>query len=275
MSGHWPPGGEDPTDDEFIEQADQPGAEADARLSAVSAFLAAEPAPVMPDTVAARISAALAAESAARTAGATQAAEGPPADRPVLPRALDRPRRRARVRRFRGAARQILVRGSTVAVVCLVLAGFGFLLSRTGSSDSSSAESSGSSAQHALNSAAAGSSAAEPGSARQPLGGVSGEPAAFTVTDSGTRYDRATLARQVEARLRAPASSAAAGHAPSSGLRGCVLHVTGGSTPALVDQGSYQGTGAYVIASASHVWVVGLACTAAKPELVVSAPLAG
>jgi hypothetical protein len=60
--------------------------------------------------------------------------------------------------------------------------------------------------------------------------------------------------------------------APNS-LRGCVVHFTGGAAPRLIDRASYQGTPVYVIASASHVWVVGLDCTAGRPDLIASASL--
>ncbi len=54
-----------------------------------------------------------------------------------------------------------------------------------------------------------------------------------------------------------------------------MLHLTGGVAPRLVDRATYQGEPAYVIASSTRVWVVGLGCTAAKTELVVSVALAG
>jgi hypothetical protein len=289
MSGNWPPSGADPGDEEFIEQADQPDAAAAARLAAVSAFLAAAPAPVMPDLVEARIRAALAAESATRAdttpqadatqadpsqAGPTRAAEGPLAGSPFFPEPRHRPKRRASRRRLEGASRRILVTGPAVVLVCLVLVGFGFLLSRSGSSDSSSAGSGGSaqSAPNGLNSAAAGPDT-EPGSSRQSSG-VSGGPPLFNGTASGTSYSRATLASQVEAELRAPSSSTPP-RTLSAALRACALHFTDGSAPALVDRGTYQGTAAYVIASTSRVWVVRLGCTATKQEVIVSVPLAG
>jgi hypothetical protein len=62
---------------------------------------------------------------------------------------------------------------------------------------------------------------------------------------------------------------------PSPTLRGCVLHLTGGAPPRLVDRATYQGEPAYVVASSSRVWVVGLGCTAAKTELIGSVALAG
>jgi hypothetical protein len=62
---------------------------------------------------------------------------------------------------------------------------------------------------------------------------------------------------------------------PTARLRACVLKVTGGVLPEVVDRATYQGTPAYVIASSSRVWVVGLGCTAARPQVIVSVPLAG
>ena len=105
---------------------------------------------------------------------------------------------------------------------------------------------------------------------------------------SGTRYQQATLAAQVQAKLAAGgqatfgatisatgAGAGSAGAAPSPALRGCVAHFTNGAPPRLVDRATYNGLQVYVIASAVRVWVVGLGCTAAKPELVTSVPLAG
>jgi hypothetical protein len=53
-----------------------------------------------------------------------------------------------------------------------------------------------------------------------------------------------------------------------------VVHFTGEAAPRLIDRATYHGTPVYVIASDSHVWVVGLGCTAAHPDLIASAPLA-
>jgi hypothetical protein len=291
MSGHWPPEWEDP-EGEFPEEADT---EAMARLSEVAAFLASVPAPSLPDAVEARISAALAAEAATR-------AERPaPADGA---RNLGPAPARARVRRQRGGdgpRRRFRVRPQVVGgslVTCLLLAVLGFALSHAGfSSSSSSAASSGSNSVAGSSAAAAGSSAAA--GAERPAAAASGPENAgspFVVTASGTRYQQATLAGQVRSRLAAnavqepsgatvpaagatvPAASASAtsvAAVPSPALRGCVLHLTSGVIPRLVDRATFQGEPAYVIASSSHVWVVGLGCTAAKPELVASVPLAG
>jgi hypothetical protein len=117
------------------------------------------------------------------------------------------------------------------------------------------------------------------------------------VTESGTAYRKATLAAQVRANLTGnkvsagsvPAPAATSGApsgaasatpavtaaAPSAQLRGCVLNLTGGAAPELVDHATYQGEKAYVIATLSHVWVVGLGCSAGNLELIASAALAG
>jgi hypothetical protein len=311
MSGHWPP---DAGDDEgAAEAADQHNTEAAERLSAVSAFLSGVPAPVLPPAVEARISAALAAEAAARTAAADDAAaapSGPSAADPApagsepapAPEAgAGRARTpgpapgRARVRR-RPRRRRTFRVGGSLAVVCLVLAGFGFLLSRASGPTYSGSASSGSAAGSAASSAAAPEAGSEGGNQRiSGAGPEKTQPSAsasaatpFTVTESGTAYRKAELAGQVRAVLAsrtpgaaepAPASSAASGaagaasgHAVPAGLAGCVLHLT--DAPKLVDRATYQGNPAYVIASASRVWVVGLGCTAAAPDVTASVPLA-
>jgi hypothetical protein len=127
--------------------------------------------------------------------------------------------------------------------------------------------------------------------------------ASFVVAQSGTAYRQATLAAQArtEADRYSPAGSAPtfAGAlptavpspvpsrsapepvppspyaSPTALLRGCVYRLTGGTAPRLVDRGSYQGTPAYVIVGESKVWVVGLGCTASRPDLLASAALAG
>src|SRR5215472_12628831 len=71
MSGQWPPGWDDP--DDVPGAADQYDAEAEARLSEVAAYLASVPALLMPGSVEARISAALAVEAASRAGLTSQA----------------------------------------------------------------------------------------------------------------------------------------------------------------------------------------------------------
>lgn len=286
MSGDWPPEWDDP-EKEFPGEADQLDAEAGARLSEVAAYLASVPAPVLPDAFEARISAALAAEAAAR-ADASSLADGASADSgssgAASPtgesRTLAPAPARARVGRHRGGGggrrgfrpRSLIAVGTVGA--CLVLAGLGYGLSRGGSSTSSSAAigSAASGQSHAA--AAPAASAPEPASsASSSVGGnnAGAGNVSFTVTASGTKYQAATLAAQV----RASSITFRGTSAPTTALRGCVAHLTGGRSPRLVDRATYQGEPAYIIASSSRVWVVGLGCTAANPELIASVPLAG
>jgi hypothetical protein len=217
-------------------------------------------------------------------------------------RKLGPSRVRPRVRRHSGSGRprrEFRVRPQLAAgslIVCLVLAGLGYAISlgsgpQSSYSSSAGAPAAGSGAEGA--SSAAASSAAGP--ALVPSAGAvprpettAGPEAAFAVIMSGTKYTQATLAEQVRTRLGANGgqetfgqSAAGAGASPASGagpsqaLQGCVLHLTNGAVPRLVDRAVYQGEPVYVIASSTHVWVVGLGCTAAKTELIESVPLAG
>jgi hypothetical protein len=314
MSGHWPPEWED-SEEQFPQETDQLDPDTAARLSAVTAYLSSVPAPALPDAFEARISAALATEAAERAASAPAG----DATLAVGARTLEPASARTRRGRHRGgggprrALRALLTSGSVVAV-CLVLVGFVVLLSRNASSSSSSSSAvagaaAGSSSSTALSSGAGSSSAAGstvPGLSNPDFGG---NVSNFTVTTSGTKYQAATLAAQVRARLaaggslpgglkQAPSASAPAASAASTapaasasssalaassssgapvpaGLRGCVSRLTDGVLPRLVDRATYQGEAAYIIAGSNRVWVVGLGCTAANTELIASVPLAG
>ena len=190
----------------------------------------------------------------------------------------------ARVRRHRGGGGPRLGSSRTLKtvgslVVCLLLAGFGFFLSR------------GARADVVLRARLPRRPRQHRPRRRAQLNRTSWSPRAAP----GIR--QASLAAQVRARLAAsggarsgsvnvpgPRSSSAAassgissalGSAPSAGLRGCVLRLTGGALPRLVDRATYQGEAAYIIASSSRVWVAGLGCTAADTEVIASVPLAG
>jgi hypothetical protein len=306
MSGHWPPEWED-SEDEFPQETDQLDPDTAARLSAVTAYLSSVPAPALPDAFEARISAALATEAADRAASAPTG-DATPA---VAARTLEPASARTRRGRHRDgggprrASRALLTSGSVVAV-CLVLVGFVFLLSRSASTSSSSSAVAGAAAGSS-SSTASSSGVGSSSAAGSPAGPIvpgpskpefSGNVSNFTVTTSGTKYQSATLAAQVRARLAAsgsprsgltqapsasaPAASASSTAASSSsgapvpaGLRGCVSHLTDGALPQLVDRATYQGEAAYIIAGSNRVWVVGLGCTAANTELIASVPLAG
>jgi len=291
MSGHWPPEWEDP-EEELSAGTDQLDADAEARLSRVAAYLASVPVPALPEAIESRISAALAAEAASR---ADQAAV--PAGQAAAPedgtRKLGPSRGRVPVRRHRRSDRPRLdfrsrpLAAAGALVACLLLSGLGYAIahSTTGSTYSSAPPVAGSAASNAAAGPESGSSATSSaaGAAPGPAAGYSS--ASFTVTASGTKYQQATLPEQVRAKLTAHAGQEASGGAipsaastvavPSPALRGCVLHLTGGAPPRLVDRATYQGEPAYVVASSTRVWVVGLGCTAAKTELIVSVALAG
>ena len=354
MSGQLPPEWEDPDDghpDAGPPDREHPDARySDHDLSEVTSLLASVRSPALPASFEARISAAIAAEAAARATTEPRAAAEPAgpltaaagaddakdrvrsadpgefspaatAGGPSAP-AARRPRRGARTSRSAsrpgtprpdGRRRRLrmpsLQAASWVLVSCLVLSGFGFLVTRgSGSSASSSYAASAPSSPSA--SAPAAGSVPQPAAGRaseeQP-GNANTEPSAtaptgFLVYSTGTAYERSTLASQVRGQLgshdfgsrgpAAPGNSASAtapaaaassagstsgvgGSTPSPGLTGCVSKVTGGAAPSLVDRASYDGIPAYIIAVPTRVWVVRLGCTAADTQLIAAVPLEG
>ena len=173
---------------------------------------------------------------------------------------------------------------------CLLLAGFGYLLSNIGGSSGpgravSAASASSAPAERAApalpaeGSGAAGSVPRESPTAAG-LEPANGTRAGFVVITSGTMYHRATLDTQVRHQMAQAASRSAEGQAaagggstPSPSLAGCVLQLTGGASPSFVDRATYQGKPAYVIAVSNWAWVVGTGCTASNPELMASVGL--
>jgi hypothetical protein len=272
MSGQWPPDWED-ADDDVEAEAGQADAETSARLSEVTAYLAALPQPVLPEALEARISAAIAAEAA---------------DRAKPGRTLGRPPRRPKVRRDR----RFRIQAISSAAACLVLAGFAYLLTQVGGSSSSSSaavaagtaaptasapQSQANSAEHSFSGAAPAPALAEPTAASSAS--APGSPR-FTVIARGDVYEQSTLVSQVrqalaDAVLGLETASAATVSAPTAALTGCVSHFTGNAVPGLVDKATYDGKPVYVIAVSSRAWVVGRGCTATDPELITTVSLAG
>jgi hypothetical protein len=280
MSGQWPPDWEDP-DDDVDAEAEQAAAEADARQ--ITAFLAALPDPVMPDGVEARISAAIAAAAADRS----EADEI--SGRRITARTLERPPRRAKVRRPRGRPRgRFGLQAITTVAACLVIAGFGFLLTRLGGSSASSSAAAAGGAT-----GAAAHSEVQPANGRSTFGQANPAPAEaapstiaspsasalvpFTVIAHGDLYQKSTFVSQLRQRLGelGDAEGFSGSAVPSSALVGCVLHLTGHTSPSLVDEATYDGQPVYVIAVPSRAWVVGRGCTATDPELIRTVSLAG
>ena len=357
MSGQWPPEWEDPDDerpDAGLPDGQRPDdGHSDLELSEVTSFLASVHSPALPASFEARISAAIAAEAAARAASEPRAAAEPggpltaaagaggakDTDRSGNPEefppvataggrstpARRRPFRGSRGSRSAGAAsgprgsrpgggrrrlRMPSMQAAGWTLVCvLVLAGFGFLVTRGGGSSSSSQAESSPASQPTASAAgpagkqpdtehAAGTLPEAAASASSAAGSAAGPRAGFLVYSTGVAYQRSTLAGQVQAELDSPAlggrgpsnatatapapsasasaaSSSVGGAVPSAQLSGCVSEVTGGAAPSLVDKASYDGTPAYIIAVPTRVWVVGRGCTAADTQLIVQAPLKG
>jgi len=261
-------------------------ASASEQLDAVGSVLASVPAPVMPDEVEHRIAAALAAEATARQ-GAASSAEPRRHARPSGASGSSR-RHVRRPRRFRPVMTLV------PAAACLLLAGFGYLLSNLGGPSGPSGAVSAASASSAASAAQAAPALPAEGSATAgsvpgalaPAAGLEpykGARAGFVVTASGTSYRRATLSVQVRHQMAVQAANRSAegqmaadgGSAPSPSLAGCVLRLTQNVPPSLVDRATYQGKPAYVIAVQARAWVVGLGCTASNPELITSIPLPG
>jgi hypothetical protein len=350
MSGQWPTEWED--SDDGPSDAGLPDG------SAVTSFLAELHSPALPPSFEARISAAIAAEAAARastpqtaameavgapvaaagaedakdrvrsanpeefSAAATAGDSGTSANRRL--RRAPRTSRRAaassgpggsrpgdRRRRLRMPSARA---SSWLVVCCLVIAGFGFLISHTSGSSTSSSPDSGVAAAPAASSQAGASepraaSGSGPENAEdEPTASASSSasvPTDFLFTETGTRYQSSTLASQVQAKFivygalstpgavhpavsrppstaaSAPASTAPASSAGTSAqkaspqLEGCVWQLTGGVTPSLVDKASYDGKPAYIVAVPTQIWVVGLGCTADHTDVIARVPLKG
>lgn len=279
MSGQWPPDwGDDP--DDVGAEAEKADADAtDTRASEVTAYLAALPDPVLPDAVAARISAAIAAEATTRAEATARAGSAATGGRPLGP-----PPQHARIRR----SRRFRVRAISSVAACLVLVALGFLLRRA--TVSSSSPSAPSSLAHGIAAPAMSSAGGTAGASRngenltEPVPAAAAKPsptasAPFRVTVRGDAYQKSTLVSQVRERLasgtRAFTSSGAVGSVPTAALVGCVLRVTDNTVPSLVDEATYAGRPVYVIAVSSRAWVVGRGCTATHPELITSVSLGG
>ncbi len=276
-------------------------------LAAVSSLLAATPTHALPASFEQRISAALAAESAARafTAGSSEETATAPAalGQAALGQAGADPgiagehagarvpaeRPKAAPSRRRGPALRLRPAMAFVPLVLCVLAGFGYLLSTIGGPGNSSSSS------EAVSTTSP--SAAVPAAGQE----APNRPATFVVTASGLNYLPSTLGSQVRLVMAAqyssssgqqsmaPSASGSASHksfaagsatsipsafaAPNSALDGCVLRVTGGVQPSLVDEATYQGQPAYVIAVPARAWVVERGCTASRPAIITTVAL--
>jgi len=269
------------------------------QLDAVTAALAAAPAPPIPDYLSARITGALADEAAQRaSAGAgrvTGQAPAPAPDRQAGRPAQDRTRSRSRL------ASPVALRVLAAAGAVVVVAGGGYeIAAHLGSSPGANQSASASvphSASFSPRSAAAGPRAAAGSSVpRSPSRGPelrygpNSQAASFTPVATGTDYRPGQLGAQVRQSIAesGPASAASpvpSGHAsapqqalglPATALEGCVTRIASGGHVLLVDVAKYEGQRATVVAtqtpgaSSIRVDVVGPGCSAGGSDLIAS-----
>jgi hypothetical protein len=210
------------------------------RLAGVSALLAGVPPPVMPDSVARRLDAVLAAEAERKADPERAGGDG------LAGRAAGaRPARQ----RFRLVQVRLL---APAAAVVLAAAGYG--LSQIGR----------------------GPSPAPPPAPRAALM----RPALYlSVVTTGTDYQRATIRQQLEAERRS-ATPAPSGQPASLQVRACVLGLTSKTsaiTAIRVENARFEGRPALVIiastAGAEKVWVAGPGCSAASGDVLYSTAL--
>jgi hypothetical protein len=230
----------------------------DDELAGVSALLATVPAPAMPDSVAQRLDAALAAEVAQRNIHAERA-DGNSS------RKADLHKRPTGDHGFRWVGWRVVAPAAAVAL----LAAGGYELSQLGggpATQASSAAQAASPAHKAASSAGSSSSAAAgpfSGAATTPR--AQRRPAAFPVV-----IGPATFKQQVETALRVPAGRRTT--SSSAAVRACVQAVAGSVKPVLVESVRYQDQpGTLIVARTSQgytAWVAGSGCSATNRDLL-------
>jgi hypothetical protein len=219
-------------------------------LAGVSALLAAVPAPAMPDRVAQRLDAVLAAE-AAKKDYSERASGNRPGDR--------KPSRRAAGRHgWRLVSLRVL---APAAAVLLAAGGYGLSQLAGGSGLQASSASAGRAVKPTRGFAPAVAASAGGLSSARPL---QLSPASYPVVTSHTNFLLSTLRQQVETALQAAAESGTTTPA-SATVRACVQSVAGGVTPVLVESARFEGQPATVIVvrtgSSDTAWVAGPDCS--------------
>ncbi len=245
-----------------------------AGLSGVRVLLASVPPSPMPEAVTARLSAAIAAEAAARSAAAAtpeQLTRGH-TPQPTGTVSGGPPRRR-----WPGWTSPVAARAfATAAAACLVAAGGYAAVQLTSSGSSGPSVSAGPAIRTRIGTAVG------PYHVGASRGGSQVQvPAqsAFSVVTSGIDYRRSTLSAQIESELSklslvGPDTQAgkAIWHTPTAQQDACALEVTSGVTPTLVDAARYQGHPATIVALKqqgnpyAQAWVVGPKCSGAQSD---------
>jgi hypothetical protein len=259
-------------------------------LGGVTTLLASASPPPMPDDLTARITGAIAAESARRAAG-PQTAQPPSASHRRAPRRSRLPRLTPR----------FALGGLAAAAALVVVAGGVYKV--VGSSGSTS----GTPSSSAPEAAPAGRPATNGPLAQQAASGPAlpyrhdGRSGSITAISTGTDFTAAGLGSQVAADVReygsgftktgpnakSPAHSGPASPAampgdqagtfadvPVASLRGCVNRIAAGSLVLLVDVARYRGAPATVIVTEAgetgsmQIWVVGTGCSAARSDVL-------
>jgi hypothetical protein len=260
-------------------------AAAQARLTEVPALLAQVPPPPLPPGIAARLDAALSAETARRAVPDRGAVPGQAA--PAQP-AGTAPRHRTGRPRGPRLRMPVAARLLAAAGVLAVAGGVGYAVSQSSSSPSTSSSSAAGSA--AVPSAAAGPDSHSAARRAAPEVGAGGD-VRFTVRHSRTAYRKNTLAVQASMQLAAgvnhpgKAPGGLSLRAPSLALTGCVDKVAGPAAVhagevKLVDQAQFQGRPATVIvvqatpAQPGTVYAAGAGCSASRADILATSRFA-
>lgn len=279
-----------------------------ARLTEVPALLAQVSPPPMPPGIAARLDAALSAETARRAAQdpgtakdrATVPDDALPAQRPATmpipgtaaPRTTGSRTTGPRAGRPRGPRLRLPVSARVLAAAGVLVAagGVGYAVAQSSPSPTSSS----SVGSEAAPSGPSGNPAARsPASGIVPATGPGGGSVQFTVRRSGQSYGKDTFAAQAAALLNAPSAGlirpgkgdgGLSLHASRSALAQCVEKVAG--APAvqarkvdMVDEARYRGYPATIIVVAATsgrpamVYVAGSRCSASGRDILAQAPL--
>jgi hypothetical protein len=207
----------------------------------------------MPDSVAQRLDAVLAAEAAQRKAPEREAAQTDQAERAGGDGTRESPahRRPGGNRGFRLLALRVLA--PAAAVVVLAAGGYGLSRINLGSSTGSAASTTAGGAARSAPSAAAGAESA--GHINAPAAGPSKgavprsrgiTPASFSLVTGQRNLTRANLAQQVRAELLVP-PAARHTRTPPQQLRGCVARLADGHTLELVESVHFEGRPATLV----------------------------
>ncbi|MFB4301128.1 anti-sigma factor family protein [Actinomadura sp. NTSP31] len=218
-----------------------------ADLADVSRILAEAPVPSMPAELAERIDTAIAAESMHNAT--------------VVSMEQRRGRRHWRI--LSAAAAAVVVLGGGAAVGKIALNG----------SDGTAGRASAPAQDNEKRHEAGGSAPNAVAPSQSALSAAS-----FKVTRSGTAYRAGRLGGQIDRLLGKGQELRLQGSPPTELMSGCVTGVTRGRTPALVDQATYDGRDATVIAlpgarsGSWDVWVVGPDCSAQDAHVLEHEP---